>query len=103
MRLTQSQRGKESELNRTDEQTQNLPCSYFTLTLWLSELVEDHDVVGIIEVFSKSVDVLTGQPVGHEDRRPVSVCPVDTILKHRQRHCFNLDYTHKQAVRGCRS
>lgn len=38
---------------RTDVQThmQSLPHSYYTHTLWLSELVEDHNVMGVVEVF----------------------------------------------------
>lgn len=51
-----------------------------THTLWLSELVEDHDIMGVVEVFSQGVYFLTSQPVGHKDCCPVSVCPVDTIL-----------------------
>lgn len=57
-------------------------------TLWLTELMEDNDVVGVVEVFSQCLDVLTRQSVGHEDRSPVSVCPVDTILKHTENHRF---------------
>lgn len=61
-------------------------------TLWLSKLVEDHDVVWIVEVFSQRLDVLTRQPVGHEDRRPVSVCPVDTILETQVVYCLHMVY-----------
>jgi len=68
-------------------------------TLRLAELVKDHDVMGVVEVFSQHVDVLTGQPVGHEDRRRVSVCPVDTILKHREHPCFNMSHTQNRLVR----
>lgn len=56
-----------------------------THTLWLSKLVEDHNVMGVIKVFSKGMDVFPGQPVGHEDCCFVSVCPVNTILRHRRK------------------
>lgn len=46
----------------------------------LSELMEDNNVVGVIEVLSQGLDVLKTQPVGHEDRCFVSVCPVDAVL-----------------------
>lgn len=62
----------------------------FTHTLRLSELMEDNDVVGVVEVLGQGVDVLTAQPVGHEDRRSVSVCPVDTILQHT--HAVDVDF-----------
>lgn len=56
-----------------------------THTLWLSKLVEDHNVMGVIKVFSKGMDVFSSQPVGHEDCCFVSVCPVNTILRHRRK------------------
>lgn len=43
--------------------------------------MEDNDVVGVVEVLGQGVDVPAAQPVGHEDRRSVSVCPVDPILQ----------------------
>lgn len=49
--------------------------------MWLAELVEDHNVVGVVEVFGQGLDVLAAQPVGHEDGSPVSVRPVETILE----------------------
>lgn len=55
----------------------------FIHTLRLSELMEDNNVVGVVEVLSQGLDVLKAQPVGHEDRCSVSVCPVDAILEHR--------------------
>lgn len=79
-RLTRSQWGEESEHRWTCKD----PYCTHTHTLWLAELVEDHNVMRVVEVFSQCVDVLTSQPVGHEDRGPVSVCPVDSILKHRE-------------------
>lgn len=45
--------------------------------------MEDDDVVGVVKVLRQGLDVLEVQPVGHEDRRSVSVSPVDTILQHR--------------------
>lgn len=42
--------------------------------------MEDDNVVGVVEVLSQGLDVLKAQPVGHEDRRSVSVGPVDPIL-----------------------
>lgn len=45
--------------------------------------MEDHDVVGVVEVFGQCGDVLARQPVSHEDRRPVPVGPVDPVLKHK--------------------
>lgn len=42
--------------------------------------MEDNNVVGVVEVLGQGVDVLTAQPVGHEDRRSVPVSPVDPIL-----------------------
>lgn len=53
-------------------------------TLWLAELVEDHDVVGVVEVFGQGLDVLSAQSVGHEDSSAVSVRPVDTILEEQK-------------------
>lgn len=43
--------------------------------------MEDHNVVGVVEVFGQGLDVLAAQSVGHEDSSPVSVRPVDTILE----------------------
>lgn len=68
---------------QTGTHTCKAPLSGCAHTLRLSELVEDHNVVGVVEVFSQRVDVLTGQPVGHEDGRPVPVRPVDAILKQK--------------------
>lgn len=50
--------------------------------------MEDNNVVGVVEVLGQGVDVLTAQPVGHEDRRSVSVCPVDPILQPTDRCCL---------------
>ena len=98
-RLTQSQRGEGSEHTHTHTCHTQVPHSYCAHTLRLAELVEDHEVVGVVEVFGQRVDVLTGQPVGHEDRRPVSVCPVDTILKHTENNCLNRSNTQNKLVR----
>lgn len=43
--------------------------------------MEDHNVVGVVEVFGQGLDVLAAQSVGHEDGSPVSVRPVETILE----------------------
>lgn len=56
-------------------------------TLWLAELVEDHNVVGVVEVLGQGLDVLSAQSVGHEDSSPVSVRPVDTILEEHKSFC----------------
>lgn len=66
----------------------------FGHTLRLSELMEDDDVVGVVEVLGQRLDVLKAQPVGHEDRRSVSVRPVDTILqrKHSKSWCGLFPY-----------
>ena len=101
MWLIQSQRGERSEHRQWDEHTHTHTVSinhYCTRTWRLAELVEDHKVMGVVEVLGQRVDVLTAQPVGHEDGRPVSVCPVDTILKHRGDNWFN---THNELVRVC--
>lgn len=52
--------------------------------------MEDNNVVGVVEVLGQGVDVLTAQPVGHEDRRSVSVCPVDPILQPTDGCCLTL-------------
>lgn len=51
--------------------------------------MEDNNVVGVVEVLGQGVDVLTAQPVGHEHRRPVSVCPVDPILQPTHSCCLS--------------
>lgn len=51
--------------------------------------MEDNNVVGVVEVLGQRVDVLTAQPVGHEDRRSVSVCPVDPILQPTDSCCLS--------------
>lgn len=70
--------------SRNDWETETSSDRRRRCTLRLAELVEDHDVVGVVEVFSQGLDVLAAQSVGHEDSSPVSVRPVDTILEHRQ-------------------
>lgn len=57
-------------------------------TLRLAELVKDHDVVGVVEVLGQSLYVPAAQSVGHEDSSSVSVRPVDTILRHKNRGTF---------------
>lgn len=59
-------------------------------TLRLPELVEHHDVVRVIEIFSQRVDFLTGQPVGHEHCCSVTVCPVDPILRNKHKYVLIL-------------
>lgn len=70
--------------SRNDWETETSSDRRRRCTLRLAELVEDHDVVGVVEVFSQGLDVPAAQSVGHEDSSPVSVRPVDTILEHRQ-------------------
>lgn len=70
--------------SRRDWETETSSERRRRCTLRLAQLVEDHNVVGVVEVFGQGLDVLATQSVSHEDSSPVSVRPVDTILEHRQ-------------------